>query len=1273
MYAKTRYLVIIGFLISVLSFSQTIINPYTTDENTVLLMHFDGNLNEEAASYSVNDFGIAKTYINGPIASLGNAIYFDNSNSANNSYITVPYSSALSMSNNWTVEFWIKINSWDQNHNKWPVPILLPTTGWDANYYLEIPAEWGRLKYGFSSSDGGAQILSSANSITTGTWYHVALINDYDNSTIKLILRNSDFKKLEEQSSSYTAGTTISIGTQDLKIGNGNSGDNKFDGYIDELRISNVVRDFSFTLDKTQINSENFIVYHDSENIGKASTIIVQLQDKIDFYKKYFEHSFADHSKIFPINICKDLAEFNEFKPSDLPDFETSYVYREILYLINPTTTSQLSYFDNFEQAAMHAFAKMFVDYEYNYTASEWMKYGFARHQAGMKSTPEEIRIEISNLGRNPTMQEMNNWEQISSFDKYAFAYTIFQYVADVYTFNNIFHAIRFENNTTIYGFRHFNTESEFEKTWHYSLDLFYLRDSNLLEFQRETEHFYLYMIDEDLSEIDQWATELEEFYTRFTNDMQMTIEHKINILFYPTIEDFQYIEGQYDIEIGHIGEKISIDMCKFTRVNEDDPMMNYISLAQHELTHVIHGNLDFDRNPAWLVEGLACLAPDGFIPEDVINGSTGVIKEQVNVAFSKVVTSAGRYPTIDDFESNEFVDEHSDHSTMFYLLGSVLVDYLLKESGYLKLKNFILSDASDYTTLGFTDKVDFMNSFYTFYEENWKKQPQQATTYKVQTPITIDGNINESIWNLEQNVTDIYPFYQDWSNNTTKFSTLWDDDYLYIAIEVLDNNLVDNATEGLNDGVQIFIDGDFNKSYQYDSSDRQFKKSWNNNELEEKNDLIEGVLHAVQNIDGGFTVEMAIPWSNLEITPAENKTIGFDISNIDNDNGSYYYQLIWSGNDINYGTTINFGELTLALNDDDSDGISDDIDLCPDTPAGEVVDADGCSESQLDDDNDGVMNDTDTCPDTPTGESVDANGCAESQKDDDNDGIMNNIDTCSDTPTGETVNTDGCSDSQLDDDNDGVMNNIDICPDTTAGVNVDVTGCFVLSSNNFNIEAAGETCPDKDNGQLFIETSETYNYVTTINGTLYNFTTDLTVEDLAPGTYEFCITIPEQSYEQCFIVEVAEGTTTSGKSSVKSNKASVVIEAGTSPFVIYVNGKELFETNDPEFSVAVKHGDVLEVKTAVSCEGVYSKTIDMFDFMVAYPNPTKGIVEITLLVSEQEVSIELYNSYSQLISIKIYPVINGKVQLSIKNQPTGIYIAKVHLDKPVTLKIIKQ
>ena len=98
-----------------------------------------------------------------------------------------------------------------------------------------------------------------------------------------------------------------------------------------------------------------------------------------------------------------------------------------------------------------------------------------------------------------------------------------------------------------------------------------------------------------------------------------------------------------------------------------------------------------------------------------------------------------------------------------------------------------------------------------------------------------------------------------------------------------------------------------------------------------------------------------------------------------------------------------------LNIEDADGDGVADDVDTCPDTPDGEAVDANGCSDSQKDTDGDGVADDVDTCPDTPDGEAVDANGCSDSQKDTDGDGVADDVDTCPDTPNGATVDNQGC------------------------------------------------------------------------------------------------------------------------------------------------------------------------------------------------------------------------------------------------------------------------
>ncbi|MCP3973154.1 MAG: hypothetical protein GY720_01530, partial [bacterium] len=133
-------------------------------------------------------------------------------------------------------------------------------------------------------------------------------------------------------------------------------------------------------------------------------------------------------------------------------------------------------------------------------------------------------------------------------------------------------------------------------------------------------------------------------------------------------------------------------------------------------------------------------------------------------------------------------------------------------------------------------------------------------------------------------------------------------------------------------------------------------------------------------------------------------------------------------------------------------------------TPAGESVDADGCSSSQLDADDDGVSDLLDQCPNTPAGESVDADGCSSSQLDTDDDGVSDALDQCANTPAGETVDADGCSSTQLDTDGDGVSDTLDQCANTPAGETVDADGC---SSSQLDADGDGFTadvdCNDND------------------------------------------------------------------------------------------------------------------------------------------------------------------------------------------------------------------
>ncbi len=89
-----------------------------------------------------------------------------------------------------------------------------------------------------------------------------------------------------------------------------------------------------------------------------------------------------------------------------------------------------------------------------------------------------------------------------------------------------------------------------------------------------------------------------------------------------------------------------------------------------------------------------------------------------------------------------------------------------------------------------------------------------------------------------------------------------------------------------------------------------------------------------------------------------------------------------------------------------------------------------------LDSDGDGINDDMDRCPGTPAGAPVNSIGCP---IDTDGDGIADYLDQCPDTPRGAPVDTSGCP---LDSDGDGVFDYRDSCPATAAGVSVDENGC---------------------------------------------------------------------------------------------------------------------------------------------------------------------------------------------------------------------------------------
>jgi len=189
---------------------------------------------------------------------------------------------------------------------------------------------------------------------------------------------------------------------------------------------------------------------------------------------------------------------------------------------------------------------------------------------------------------------------------------------------------------------------------------------------------------------------------------------------------------------------------------------------------------------------------------------------------------------------------------------------------------------------------------------------PPLATAQRASGAMTIDGNLSEAAWSITNTVSKTLV---GTNNNTVTFGALWDDTYLYVGAKVLDANLTDDSAPSpwQDDAIEIYIDGDHNHGTSYDSHDRQIVKGWSYPGVWANGNQTNGILHAWSLVTGGYSVELAIPWTNFGISPSSGTLIGFDVANDDDDNGGLREsQVVWAGTANNWTDTSGFGDLKL-------------------------------------------------------------------------------------------------------------------------------------------------------------------------------------------------------------------------------------------------------------------------------------------------------------------------------------------------------------------------
>ncbi len=141
----------------------------------------------------------------------------------------------------------------------------------------------------------------------------------------------------------------------------------------------------------------------------------------------------------------------------------------------------------------------------------------------------------------------------------------------------------------------------------------------------------------------------------------------------------------------------------------------------------------------------------------------------------------------------------------------------------------------------------------------------------------------------------------------------LWDDDNLYVYAEVADselNNTSSNPWE--QDSVEVFLSETMHRGAEYQAGDGQYRVTYEGNESFKSSGMGEGFESSAKVVDGGYIVELKIPFRVIE--PATGTVVGFDVQINDASASNPRRLTVWSDLKANgYNTTENWGELTLT------------------------------------------------------------------------------------------------------------------------------------------------------------------------------------------------------------------------------------------------------------------------------------------------------------------------------------------------------------------------
>lgn len=174
-------------------------------------------------------------------------------------------------------------------------------------------------------------------------------------------------------------------------------------------------------------------------------------------------------------------------------------------------------------------------------------------------------------------------------------------------------------------------------------------------------------------------------------------------------------------------------------------------------------------------------------------------------------------------------------------------------------------------------------------------------------------------------------------SDNTVSFSSLWDEDSLYFRFDVKDCNLWATQTNRddtllfLDDMCEVLLDPRNDRGEQWLEDDIIYHVNllgtikddrgkigggqnveWNGRARSSV--FLRGTLNDNVDIDDGYVVEIAIPWSEIGVVPSNNLKIGLNFGSSDRDDEDRIKRMVFFRDHNPTRTPLSFAVLCIRL-----------------------------------------------------------------------------------------------------------------------------------------------------------------------------------------------------------------------------------------------------------------------------------------------------------------------------------------------------------------------